>query len=582
MPGDHLELVRNGGKGWPRVGQLLYCGPDRATYDALIDAIGGIPDCRVDDDQTLFRTVRSKQLELTWRTAFSMEEAQEALNTQFLNMILVDLRWLEDAREHEARIDKALALLTMLDEVPDAEARYGFHRIVVLVSGPDGNRIDDLLIELGGRGIRHVLKERRFRADEQLADFGVRVMNKATQLLAAPRIGRTALCAAGGGITAIYFELAALKCFDDCLAGGAVNDFDMFFGISAGAVVTSLLANGFAAEEFMAAIAGVEGGRIPPVNLRLAHFDHLDVADMRWRVGVAARETLRSVRDMVLGRAGPTLDGVFLGATALVGAPFRSSRYEQLLRDILTSPGASNDFRRLRRPLYVGSTNQDLRRHVLWGDEQHDHVEVSRAVQASLSINPAFSSVEIEGAWYEDGAVTRTSNIMEAIDRGADLVVVLDPFVPYSSKEAGFARRRGMLFNIDQDVRSLSFTRYETARNQALRRHPHVRSYTFLPNNRLRKLLSVNPMDHRPYLEIFRGAYFAMLRRIKAVEHRLAGDLALHGMALDIGPAQAIADRLDAAGDDLAFSDFFPDGRVQLRRPRLSLQAPRPVLAEAG
>jgi hypothetical protein len=44
------------------------------------------------------------------------------------------------------------------------------------------------------------------------------------------------------------------------------------------------------------------------------------------------------------------------------------------------------------------------------------------------------------------------------------------------------------------------------ARNWVLRKHPHVSSYTFVPANRLRRLISQNPMDHRPYLEIWRGA----------------------------------------------------------------------------
>ena len=43
--------------------------------------------------------------------------------------------------------------------------------------------------------------------------------------------------------------------------------------------------------------------------------------------------------------------------------------------------------------------------------------------------------------------------------------------------------------------------------------------YTFLPANRLRKVLSVNPMDHRPYLSIWRGAYLSTLQRIHLLRH---------------------------------------------------------------
>lgn len=560
----------------------MYCGPDRAGFDRLLDDLGRARDLPVEAGEEGSRQVRHPRADLCFVPAFTLDQAQAILATTFLNMILIDLRWAGDEAEHEARIGKARTLLRALDDVEDIETRYGFHRIVVLVSGPHGPRIDSLLVELGSMGIRHVLKERRFRGEETGEFFAGRVLDEALDLLLAPRAARSALCAAGGGITAIFFELGALKCLDDCLADGSVNDFDMYFGISAGAVVTSVLANGFSVEEFMAALAGAEGGRITPLNLSLARLDYLNVEDLRWRLGVAARQGARSLVDLVRGRGGPTWDGLFLGATSLVGAPFRSDGYERLLREILSMPGASNDFRQLRRPLYVGATNQDTRRHVLWGDEEHQHVPISKAVQASLSINPAFSAVQIDGSWFEDGAVTRTSNFAEAIRRGADLLFILDPFVPYHSKEPGFSQARGMLYNIDQDVRSLSFSRYETALAQALRRHPEVCSYTLLPNNRLRRLLSTNPMDHRVYLEVFRGSYLATLRRIEAIGFRLNGDLAMHGLTLDTGKAAQIAQRLEAAGERLTFSDFFIDGKVVIRQPRLSRQPrPRPGSAQA-
>ena len=91
---------------------------------------------------------------------------------------------------------------------------------------------------------------------------------------------------------------------------------------------------------------------------------------------------------------------------------------------------------------------------------------ISRAIQASLSINPAFGSTKIGERYYVDGAVTRTSNFTEAIRKGADLILVLDPLAPYVSKGvAGFASRRGLLYNADQDIRTASYTRFETARH---------------------------------------------------------------------------------------------------------------------
>jgi tellurite resistance protein TerC len=70
-----------------------------------------------------------------------------------------------------------------------------------------------------------------------------------------------------------------------------------------------------------------------------------------------------------------------------------------------------------------------------------------------------FSPTRIHGRFYEDGAVTRTSNFVEAIAHGADLVFALDsipaifgvtrdPFVIYTSNVFAILGLRAMYFLI--------------------------------------------------------------------------------------------------------------------------------------
>jgi predicted acylesterase/phospholipase RssA len=415
--------------------------------------------------------------------------------------------------------------------------------------------------------VQHVLRE---PAPASGTHFAEQLLARVQRILHNKDRGRSALCASGGGITGIFFEMGAIKCLDDALVGGQVNQFDMFFGISAGAVVTSLLAVGYSISEMMAAIAGHPGGRIPPLNLSLARASHINYQDMRWRLVTALRAAGKTASDFILRREPPDWDGLFLDYTALVGPPFHSGRFEEMLREVLTANGGTNDFCKLPRPLHIGASDQDQRRAVLFGSEQCLETPISQAVQASLSINPAFGSVAIQGRYYEDGAITRTSNFVEAIHRDATLIFVLDPFVPYVSKVPGVNHRRGMLYNIDQDIRTISYTRYEATRNHVLRQHPEVSSYTFLPSNSLRRLLSVNPMDHRPYLEIWKGAYLSTLQRLEQLRHRIRGDLAEQGMVLDTSAPEAVAARLNAT-EAPTLADFFPDGRVELEvRPLLT------------
>jgi predicted acylesterase/phospholipase RssA len=547
--------------------RVLCCSPSPDDLNGLIQALAPHLDGDIVEQPSGLR-MSYRGIELEWVPAFTIDAALGVLDHHYVNLLIVDLRSFGSTAAGEHQRDRLWRLLATLDDVDDAEMRYGFHRILVLLSGARNSSADTLLVELGGYGIRHTLKEHASAADAE--PFGQRLLDETLRLVGARDKTVTALCAAGGGITAIYFELAALKCIDDCLSKG-VHAFDMYFGISAGAVVTSVVACGYAPEEFMAAIAGVPGGRIAPLSLSLLRLGHLNTRDILRRLRVGMSNVFDATREAVRRRTLPSLDAGFLAGTAMIGAPFRSDNYERMLRTILTAPNATNDFRELTRKLFIGTSNQDTRRHQLFGGEGWDAVPISRAVQASLSLNPAFASVEIAGQYFEDGAVTRTSNFLEAIRRGANVVVVLDPFVPYASNERGFANQRGMLFNIDQDVRSLSFTRYENTRNCTLRRYPEVSAYTFLPDNPLRKLLSVNPMDHRPYLEIWRRGYLATLKHLEQIRHRLDGDLAPTGIALDTTRASIIGQQLESASP-LRFDDFFVDGHVRLRTPPLALE----------
>jgi predicted acylesterase/phospholipase RssA len=544
--------------------RVLYVGSGLQCFESLVNDMGAAPRAeRVRSD--LYPVIRTRGHELEFVPVWDTLGATDTLRSAYVNLLLVDLRWCEN---FENRVAEIRQLLKALDHDEDVEQRYGFHRIVVLISGPDSNRLDDLIIELGAVGVRYVLRQDfhedvpAWSSDES---FAAEILRTADQLTSSRRIGKTAICASGGGITGIYYEMGALKCLDDCLTNCGVNDFDMMFGISAGAVVTSLLSVGYTPDELMAGIAGVPGGRVPPFSLSLLRLSHFNHEDLRWRMRSAAKTAVRALWDTLRGHGGDTAEKLFLEYTSLVGAPFHSSEFEVILRRVLQLSGSTNDFRKLPLELYVGASDQDARAHVLFGSEGYDHVPVSKAVQASLSVNPAFSSVPIEGRYYEDGAITRTSNFVEAIQRNATLVMTFDPFVPYVSKLPGVAHRRGVLYNIDQDIRTITFTRFERARNATLRKNPEVSSYTFLPSNTLRRLLSTNPMDHRPYLEIWRGSYLSALQRIDQLCHRLRGDLAEQGMLLDTAMAEQVADQLRTTSK-LCFEDFFPDRQVDIEQ----------------
>ena len=72
--------------------------------------------------------------------------------------------------------------------------------------------------------------------------------------LSRPDLHKTALVLAGGGLTGAMYEIGALRAIDDILTDRSVNDFDIYVGTSAGAIVGALLANGATPETDAAAV----------------------------------------------------------------------------------------------------------------------------------------------------------------------------------------------------------------------------------------------------------------------------------------------------------------------------------------
>jgi predicted acylesterase/phospholipase RssA len=353
-------------------------------------------------------------------------------------------------------------------------------------------------------------------------------------LLERPR-GSTAINLAGGGISGIYYELGVLKCLGDALSID-VRDFDLYYGISAGAVVAAGLANGYSVDDLLHKLGRVD--RSWPYRLQLG-LRHLNVGELPKRLLLVQREMRRYLLRMVKGEDDLSVTSLLGAWGVALGPLFDNTEFEQVLRKLLASPGHTNDFRGLSRRLFIGATDQDQRESVLFGSDGFDHVPISKAIQASAAMHPFFPSVEIDGRFYTDGIVTRTSNLRNAIDRGADLVFVVDPFVPLITDEPGFNAGHGNMWIMEQDYKTMSFTRYEQARNEILRRNQRVSVYTFVPSNRMRRLMSEqNPFVSRNFDLIVCEAYRSTFRRLRRVEYKIRGELHSHGIALDLEPVE--------------------------------------------
>ncbi|MCX7203598.1 MAG: patatin-like phospholipase family protein [Burkholderiales bacterium] len=103
------------------------------------------------------------------------------------------------------------------------------------------------------------------------------------------------------------------------------------------------------------------------------------------------------------------------------------------LAQLFSRPGFSNHFDQLRACLRIVATDLDRGEAVAFGGHGLHDVPISRAVRASSAVPGLFAPVRIQGQWYVDGALNKTLHASIALNEGADLVLCINPLVPYNA-----------------------------------------------------------------------------------------------------------------------------------------------------
>ena len=239
---------------------------------------------------------------------------------------------------------------------------------------------------------------------------------------------KTALVLAGGGIAGAVYEIGALRAMNDMLVDRTVNDFDIFVGTSAGALVTSMLANGLTTQEMMQSL------NITHPELRAIRVDDLFQRNFS--------ETLSRLRKLpfTLLRTGNTYlhnfreftlaDILWELADGLPNGLYDGSALERYVETILDRPDCVNRFDQLEKILYIVATELDTGDRAVFGKGGKGIVPISKAVAASSAIPILYKPMTIYGKEYIDGVFRGTASLDLAIEAGAKLVVCINPLAP--------------------------------------------------------------------------------------------------------------------------------------------------------
>ncbi len=252
------------------------------------------------------------------------------------------------------------------------------------------------------------------------------------------------LALAGGGPLGAMYEIGVLMALDEALDGLDLNEMDVYVGVSAGSFISAGLANKLSpAEIFRLFIENKAtdkrtGALKPEVFLKPAFREYfrrmkmlppLFAEALFGYVGKKVRHPLTSA----------ALESFAPLARALPTGVFENDAIRKFLHHTFSQRGRTDDFRKLDRKLYSIATDLDTGGSVRFGGPGYDHVPISQAVQASAALPGLFPPVEIDGHQYVDGALKKTLNASVALEEGAQLVLCVNPLVPF---DANHARRR--------------------------------------------------------------------------------------------------------------------------------------------
>jgi predicted acylesterase/phospholipase RssA len=286
---------------------------------------------------------------------------------------------------------------------------------------------------------------------------------------------KVALVCAGGGVTGAVYEIGCLRALDELL-GRSVLDLDLYVGISGGAFVASILAAGVSPREMY---DEATTRTHTPLGVSAAPLYRLGSTEFLKRSVRAPGVLSRALVTSLTGEGRNLSDLAWSFFELLPPGLMDSAGIQEYLHRVFHARLRGDSFRDFPRELRVVAVDLDSGEAVAFGRPGLDDVPVSKAVQASTALPGLYRPVRIAGRDYVDGGVKKTAHINLAIQGGADLVICINPIVPYLNDTTngplrGHLSNRGVTWVLDQVMRIMLHGRMQYGMERYRRDNPEV------------------------------------------------------------------------------------------------------------
>lgn len=350
------------------------------------------------------------------------------------------------------------------------------------------------------------------------------------------RVGRLAIALAGGGPLGAFYEIGALHALAEGVEGRELTEFDCYVGVSSGSVIAAALANGVDTTAMGSTFIHEEATLMPLAPEMLLQPALAEYARCTARAPQAVVEVARQYAREPWRGAWPAVFGSM--TRVIPSALFDNRPLERYLHEAFSVAGRTDDFRRLRAHLYVVATNLNTGGSVSFGDARHARVPISRAVVASAALPGLYPPVEIDGQHYVDGVLVRTLHASLALEAGCDLLICLNPLVPFDASRATSAKHAnlanaGLPAILGQTFRALIHSRMQVGMASYVARYPHADMLLLEPDRTDERLFFANVFRYAGRSRLVEHAYQKTRRDLLAHANELAPLLARRGLSLN-------------------------------------------------
>jgi len=348
------------------------------------------------------------------------------------------------------------------------------------------------------------------------------------------------LALAGGGPLGGIYEIGALVALSEALDGIDFNDLDIYVGVSAGGFLAASLANGITPRQMVRKYIESRGEEgevplIPEMLLRPAFKEYVK------RAAAVPPLMLASVWQYLTNPLGATLYGSFERLSrAIPTGVFNNTGINDYLTRLFSKPGRTNDFRELPHKLFLVATDLDSGESVAFGAPGHDCVPISIAVQATAALPGLFPPVEVDGRYYVDGALKKTLHASIALKQGANLVLCINPLVPFDSELAAKrgSPKRGSLVEgglpvvLSQTFRAIIHSRMQVGMAKYGTEYKNADIVLFEPNRDDADMFFTNVFSYSSRRRLSEHAYQKTRIELYRRRHELGPILARHGVRI--------------------------------------------------